>query len=155
MQKVREYSCDMERHDAIMKVIDECIEADIFKEVLQKYREEILRMSFWEFDEEEYKEYLISEERENTERERKRADEAEARADEAEARADEAEARADEAEARADEVEAKAERMREEAIRNTIAAMRDANIDNETIRAKMLTIYPACDNIVDKYLGSV
>ena len=148
MQKVREYSCDMERHDAIMKVIDECIEAGIFKEVLQKYREEILRMSFWEFDEEEYKEYLISEERENTERERKRADEAEARADEAEARADEAEARAD-------EVEAKAERMREEAIRNTIAAMRDANIDNETIRAKMLTIYPACDNIVDKYLGSV
>ena len=141
MQKVREYSCDMERHDAIMKVIDECIEAGIFKEVLQKYREEILRMSFWEFDEEEYKEYLISEERENTERERKRADEAEARADEAEARAD--------------EVEAKAERMREEAIRNTIAAMRDANIDNETIRAKMLTIYPACDNIVDKYLGSV
>ena len=141
MQKVREYSCDMERHDAIMKVIDECIEADIFKEVLQKYREEILRMSFWEFDEEEYKEYLISEERENTERERRRADEAEARADEAEARAD--------------EVEAKAERMREEAIRNTIAAMRDANIDNETIRAKMLTIYPACDNIVDKYLGSV
>ena len=127
MQKVREYSCDMERHDAIMKVIDECIKADIFKEVLQKYREEILRMSFWEFDEEEYKEYLISEERENTERERKRADEAEARA----------------------------ERMREEAIRNTIAAMRDANIDNETIRAKMLTIYPACDNIVDKYLGSV
>ena len=141
MQKVREYSCDMERHDAIMKVIDECIKADIFKEVLQKYREEILRMSFWEFDEEEYKEYLISEERENTERERRRADEAEARADEAEARAD--------------EVEAKAERMREEAIRNTIAAMRDANIDNETIRAKMLTIYPACDNIVDKYLGSV
>ncbi|MDY3109782.1 MAG: hypothetical protein SOW50_06665 [Lachnospiraceae bacterium] len=131
----------MERHDAIMKVIDECIKADIFKEVLQKYREEILRMSFWEFDEEEYKEYLISEERENTERERKRADEAEARADEAEARADEAESRA--------------ERMREEAIRNTIAAMRDANIDNETIRAKMLTIYPACDNIVDKYLGSV
>ena len=141
MQKVREYSCDMERHDAIMKVIDECIEAGIFKEVLQKYREEILRMSFWEFDEEEYKEYLIFEERENTERERRRADEAEARADEAEARAD--------------EVEAKAERMREEAIRNTIAAMRDANIDNETIRAKMLTIYPACDNIVDKYLGSV
>ena len=99
MQKVREYSCDMERHDAIMKVIDECIKADIFKEVLQKYREEILRMSFWEFDEEEYKEYLISEERVNTERERKRADEAEARADEAEARAD--------------EVEAKAERVRE------------------------------------------
>ena len=131
----------MERHDAIMKVMDECIEAGIFKEVLEKYREEILRMSFWEFDEEEYKEYLISEERENTERERRRADEAEARADEAEARAD--------------EVEAKAERMREEAIRNTIAAMRDANIDNETIRAKMLTIYPACDNIVDKYLGSV
>ena len=141
VQKVRDYACDMERHDAIMKVMDECIKADIFKEVLQKYREEILRMSFWEFDEEEYKEYLISEERENTERERRRADEAEARADEAEARAD--------------EVEAKAERMREEAIRNTIAAMRDANIDNETIRAKMLTIYPACDNIVDKYLGSV
>ena len=121
----------MERHDAIMKVMDECIEAGIFKEVLEKYREEILRMSFWEFDEEEYKEYLISEERENTERERKRADEAEARADEAEARA---------------------ERMREEAIRNTIAAMREANIDNETIRTKMLIIYPACDNIVDKYL---
>ena len=84
----------MERHDAIMKVMDECIEAGIFKEVLQKYREEILRMSFWEFDEEEYKEYLISEERENTERERKRADEAEARADEAESRADNAEEKA-------------------------------------------------------------
>ena len=77
----------MERHDAIMKVMDECIKADIFKEVLQKYREEILRMSFWEFDEEEYKEYLISEERENTERERKRADEAEARANNAEEKA--------------------------------------------------------------------
>ena len=87
VQKVRDYACDMERHDAIMKVMDECIKAGIFKEVLQKYREEILRMSFWEFDEEEYKEYLISEERENTERERKRADEAEARADEAEMRA--------------------------------------------------------------------
>ena len=44
-------------------------------------------MSFWEFDEEEYKEYLISEERENTERERKRADEAEARANNAEEKA--------------------------------------------------------------------
>ena len=77
----------MERHDAIMKVMDECIEAGIFKEVLEKYREEILRMSFWEFDEEEYKEYLISEERENTERERKRADEAEARANNAEEKA--------------------------------------------------------------------
>ena len=87
VQKVRDYACDMERHDAIMKVMDECIEAGIFKEVLQKYREEILRMSFWEFDEEEYKEYLISEERENTERERKRADEAEARADNAEEKA--------------------------------------------------------------------
>ena len=84
----------MERHDAIMKVMDECIKADIFKEVLQKYREEILRMSFWEFDEEEYKEYLISEERENTERERKRADEAEARANNAEFRADNAEEKA-------------------------------------------------------------
>ena len=51
-------------------------------------------MSFWEFDEEEYKEYLISEERENTERERKRADEAEARANNAESRADNAEEKA-------------------------------------------------------------
>ena len=125
MQKVREYSCDMERHDAIMKVIDECIKADIFKEVLQKYREEILRMSFWEFDEEEYKEYLISEARENTERERKRADEAEMRA--------------------------KAEK--ENAIVNMIDTMRELGADDRMIRSKLLNLYPSCEEKVDSCIA--
>ena len=142
MQKVREYSCDMERHDAIMKVIDECIEADIFKEVLQKYREEILRMSFWEFDEEEYKEYLISEERENTERERKRADEAEARADAAESRADEAEARADEAESRADEAEARADNAEEKAACQLIVSMHNRQYEKEAIEEDVIRAFP-------------
>ena len=132
VQKVRDYACDMERHDAIMKVMDECIKADIFKEVLQKYREEILRMSFWEFDEEEYKEYLISEERENTERERKRADEAEARADEAEMRA-------------------KAEK--ENAIVNMIATMRELGADDRMIRSKLLNLYPFCEEKVDSCIA--
>ena len=132
VQKVRDYACDMERHDAIMKVMDECIKADIFKEVLQKYREEILRMSFWEFDEEEYKEYLISEERENTERERKRADEAEARADEAEMRA-------------------KAEK--ENAIVNMIATMRELGADDRMIRSKLLNLYPSCEEKVDSCIA--
>ena len=118
----------MERHDAIMKVMDECIEAGIFKEVLQKYREEILRMSFWEFDEEEYKEYLISEERENTERERKRADEAEARADEAESRADEAEARANNAE--------------EKAACQLIVSMHNRQYEKEAIEEDVIRAFP-------------
>ena len=125
VQKVRDYACDMERHDAIMKVMDECIKADIFKEVLQKYREEILRMSFWEFDEEEYKEYLISEARENTERERKRADEAEMRA--------------------------KAEK--ENAIVNMIATMRELGADDRMIRSKLLNLYPSCEEKVDSCIA--
>ena len=135
VQKVRDYACDMERHDAIMKVMDECIKADIFKEVLQKYREEILRMSFWEFDEEEYKEYLISEERENTERERKRADEAEARADEAESRADEAEARANNAESRADNAE-------EKAACQLIVSMHNRQYEKEAIEEDVIRAFP-------------
>ena len=125
----------MERHDAIMKVMDECIEAGIFKEVLEKYREEILRMSFWEFDEEEYKEYLISEARENTERERKRADEAEARADEAESRADEAEARANNAESRADNAE-------EKAACQLIVSMHNRQYEKEAIEEDVIRAFP-------------
>ena len=149
VQKVRDYACDMERHDAIMKVMDECIEAGIFKEVLQKYREEILRMSFWEFDEEEYKEYLISEARENTERERKRADEAEARANNAESRADNAE----EAEARADEAEMRAKAEKENAIVNMIATMRELGADDRMIRSKLLNLYPSCEEKVDSCIA--
>lgn len=89
-------------------------------------------MSFWEFDEEEYKEYLISEERENTERERKRADEAEARADEAEMRA-------------------KAEK--ENAIVNMIATMRELGADDRMIRSKLLNLYPSCEEKVDSCIA--
>lgn len=82
-------------------------------------------MSFWEFDEEEYKEYLISEERENTERERKRADEAEMRA--------------------------KAEK--ENAIVNMIATMRELGADDRMIRSKLLNLYPSCEEKVDSCIA--
>ena len=92
-------------------------------------------MSFWEFDEEEYKEYLISEERENTERERKRADEAEARADEAESRADEAEARANNAESRADNAE-------EKAACQLIVSMHNRQYEKEAIEEDVIRAFP-------------
>ena len=85
-------------------------------------------MSFWEFDEEEYKEYLISEERGNTERERKRADEAEARADEAESRADEAEARADNAE--------------EKAACQLIVSMHNRQYEKDAIKEDVIRAFP-------------
>ena len=82
-------------------------------------------MSFWEFDEEEYKEYLISEERENTERERKRADEAEARVQEEETKA----------------------------INNMIITMRELHADDNMIRAKLISMYPSCEKNLDTYLA--
>jgi|GEM_PF-5317817 len=51
-------------HDAIIKTIDECLSKDIFVSVLTKYKNEVAKMSFWEFNEEDAKAYYQNEGRE-------------------------------------------------------------------------------------------
>ena len=57
--------------------MDKRIDKEIFKDVLFRYKKEIVEMSLIEFDEEEFSEMLREEERKNTLREKERADAAE------------------------------------------------------------------------------
>ena len=63
------------------QAVDECLSQGIFTDVLQRYKKEVLEMSYLEFDEEEFSEMLREEgreeERKNTLREKERADAAE------------------------------------------------------------------------------
>ena len=69
------------KQDAVKQAVDECISQGIFTDVLQRYKKEVLEMSYLEFDEEEFSEMLREEgreeERKNTLREKERADAAE------------------------------------------------------------------------------
>lgn len=51
--KLRKYSEDMERKEAVERVVDECIKEGILKDFLIKYREEAIEMCIFEYDEEE------------------------------------------------------------------------------------------------------
>lgn len=90
----RQYRKDMAPDEAVMKAMQVCMETDVFKNVLVRYKEEIEKMSFYEFSEEDFADMIREEEQEKIERERKRADAAEERADAAEERADAAEEKA-------------------------------------------------------------
>ena len=67
------------------QAVDECLSQGIFTDVLQRYKKEVLEMSYLEFDEEEFSEMLREEgrkegreeEHKNTLREKERADAAE------------------------------------------------------------------------------
>ena len=76
------------KQDAVKQAVDECLSQGIFTDVLQRYKKEVLEMSYLEFDEEEFSEMLREEgreeERKNTLREKERADVAESRANVAE-----------------------------------------------------------------------
>ena len=69
------------KQDAVKQAVDECLSQGIFTDVLQRYKKEVLEMSYLEFDEEEFSEMLREEgreeERKNTRREKERADAAE------------------------------------------------------------------------------
>ena len=54
----------MDLRNAIIKGINECIEKDIFTQVLTKYRREIIDMDVWEFNKEDYTEMIRDEEHE-------------------------------------------------------------------------------------------
>lgn len=87
--RVRDYiHSGILKKDAVKQAVDECISQGIFTDVLQRYKKEVLEMSYLEFDEEEFSEMLREEgreeERKNTLREKERADAAESRADAAE-----------------------------------------------------------------------
>lgn len=67
------------------QAVDECLSQGIFTDVLQRYKKEVLEMSYLEFDEEEFSEMLREEgrkegreeEHKNTLRVKERADAAE------------------------------------------------------------------------------
>ena len=141
IQKVREYTCDMELRDAIMKAMNECIAADIFRDVLEKYREIIMNLSLLEFNEEEYKEYLIEEERQKTEMERKRAD-------------DEAK-RADDAEKRADDAEKRVVHLEKEGAIKLILTLKNLDCNKETIQREFGRAYPELENCFEELYESV
>lgn len=87
--RVRDYiHSGILKKDAVKQAVDECISQGIFTDVLQRYKKEVLEMSYLEFDEEEFSEMLREEgreeERKNTLREKERADVAESRANVAE-----------------------------------------------------------------------
>ena len=131
---MREYTCDMELRDAIMKAMNECIAADIFRDVLEKYREIIMNLSLLEFNEEEYKEYLIEEERQKTEMERKRADDAEKRADDAEKRVVD---------------------LKKEGAIKLIFTLMNLDCNKETIQKEFGRAYPELENYFEELYESV
>ena len=84
--KVRDYiHSGILKQDAVKQAVDECLSQGIFTDVLQRYKKEVLEMSYLEFDEEEFSEMLREEgrkegreeEHKNTLREKERADAAE------------------------------------------------------------------------------
>ena len=90
VEQTREYEKTMRFEKAIIKAVDACIQKGILKEFLLKSKAEVVKMSLYEYDEENVKRLWAQDAREdgfeegrkveqvNTERERQRADEAEA-----------------------------------------------------------------------------
>lgn len=61
---IRKYNCEYELKDAILKAVEYCIKNDILKEILIKFRNEVCIMSWDEFDEEEFNNYVKNRENE-------------------------------------------------------------------------------------------
>ena len=107
-----------------------------------------MNLSLLEFNEEEYKEYLIEEERQKTEMERKRADDEAKRADDAEKRADVEAKRADDAEKRVVHLE------KEGAIK-LILTLKNLDCNKETIQREFGRAYPELENCFEELYESV
>ncbi len=54
VNKVRERISEMSAEDAVRSAVDECIEEDILKDFFLEYKEEVVGMGIWGFDEELY-----------------------------------------------------------------------------------------------------
>lgn len=104
-------------------------------------------MSLPEFNEEEYKEYLIEEQRQKTELERKRAAEAEKRRIEAEKAFAEAEKRRIEAEKREANLE-------KENAKKLISALLNLNCNKETIQKEFERVYPELVDCFEEFYES-
>lgn len=52
MQKVRTYAKEMDLAPAVVRAVNECIDEDILRKFLVKYKAEVIQMSILEYDEE-------------------------------------------------------------------------------------------------------
>ena len=64
VDKVRRYSNEMELNTAVERAVSESIQEGILKEFLQKNRAEVVAMSIFEYNEEEEKRKLRTQEKE-------------------------------------------------------------------------------------------
>jgi len=63
VDKVRTYNKSMPLTDAVDQAVDECVEAGVLEEFLNKHRKEVRNMVLTEFDEEKYLKMMREEER--------------------------------------------------------------------------------------------
>jgi len=63
VDKVRTYNKSMPLTDAVDQAVDECVEAGVLEEFLNKHRKEVRNMVLTEFDEEKYIKMMREEER--------------------------------------------------------------------------------------------
>lgn len=61
VKKVREFSRAMSFDNAVEKAVGECIQEGILAEFLKKNRAEVIKVSIYEFDEEQYKRWIKEE----------------------------------------------------------------------------------------------
>lgn len=52
VERVRRYAKEMPIHDAVTHAVEECIQEEILKDFLTKYRAEAIEVSIFEYDEE-------------------------------------------------------------------------------------------------------
>ena len=98
VQKVKEYSKNLERDKAIELAVDECIKENILKDILIKNRAEVVDMLLTEYDEEKrirIMEKQVEMERQRTEKERQRTEKERQRAEKERQRAEKERQRAE------------------------------------------------------------
>ena len=64
IDRVRNYSKEMELKDAVIKAVEECIRENILRDFLMEQKAEVVRMSIYEFDEEREMAIIRADERE-------------------------------------------------------------------------------------------
>ncbi len=64
IDRVRNYSKEMELKDAVIKAVEECIRDNILRDFLMEQKAEVVRMSIYEFDEEREMAIIRADERE-------------------------------------------------------------------------------------------
>lgn len=59
--RVRKYAGIMPIKDAVLRTVEECIQEGILEEFLSKWKAEAIKMSIYEYDEEQYRRFLLQE----------------------------------------------------------------------------------------------